>query len=183
MSVFSNPQSGAADGAAAYIDAILDTLGDREPTRVLRETVPEVERLTANQPDAVMRHPENVGKWSAVEIVQHLADSELVWAYRLRVVAAEDRPTLSGYDQDAWATQLHYRDVVPSDALEQFRLLRRLNLQLLDSLPPRDLERVGLHNERGEESLALMVRLYAGHDLVHLRQMRRVLAAAGASRD
>jgi hypothetical protein len=93
----------------------------------------------------------------------------------MRLVAAEDRPTLTGYDQDAWVTGLRYRDGDPEDALQQFELLRRLNLRLLHGLPPGGLERVGLHNERGEESLGHMVRLYAGHDLVHLRQLERVL--------
>jgi hypothetical protein len=183
MSVFSNPKSAAAGAAAAYIAAVLDILGDRDPMHVLRETARELRGLTADQPEDVLRRPERAGTWSAVEILQHLADSDLVWAYRLRVVVSEDRPTLSGYDQDAWASHLRYREVNPQDALQQFELLRRLNLQVLDSLPPKEMARVGLHNERGEESLEQMVRLYAGHDLVHLRQLKRVLAAAGAPRD
>lgn len=179
MSVFSNPKSAAGDAAAAYITALLDLLGDRDPMTVLRATAERLRDAVAGPPEDVLRRPEKPGKWSAVEVVQHLADSELVWSYRLRLVAAEDRPTLTGYDQDAWATGLRYRDASPVDALQQFALLRRLNLSLLDGLPPGGLGRVGVHAERGEESLAHMIRLYAGHDLVHLRQLERVLDAVG----
>jgi hypothetical protein len=177
MSVFSNPKSGAADAAAAYIAALLDLLGDRDPMTLLRATTAQLRHAIEGVPLEVLRRPEKPGKWSAVEVVQHLADSELVWSYRMRLVAAEDRPTLTGYDQDAWATGLQYRDVDPADAIQQFALLRRLNLKLLDGLPPGGLARVGVHNERGDESLGHMVRLYAGHDLLHLRQLERVLAA------
>jgi hypothetical protein len=177
MSVFSNPKSAAADAAAAYIAALLDLLGDRDPMAVLRSTAARLRDAVQGVAPDVLRRPETPGKWSVVEILQHLADSELVWSYRLRLVAAEDRPTLTGYDQDAWAAGLRYREADPADALQQFALLRRLNLRLLDGLPPGGLARVGVHSERGEESLAHMVRLYAGHDLVHLRQLERVLVA------
>lgn len=177
MSDFSNPKAGAADAAARYIAALLALLGDRDPLAVLRGTGARLREAVGGVPAEVLRRPERPGKWCAMEVVQHLADSELVWAWRMRLVVAEDRPTLTGYDQDAWAARLRYREADPATALQQFDVLRRLNLSLLEGLPPGGMTRVGVHNERGEESLAHMVRLYAGHDLVHLRQLDRVLAA------
>jgi hypothetical protein len=95
----------------------------------------------------------------------------------MRLVLAEERPRLTGYDQDLWATRLRYRDVDPDDALEQFAGLRKLNLRLLDGLDSMAFERVGIHSDRGEEQLGHMIRLYAGHDLVHLRQLARIFEA------
>ncbi|MBA3887600.1 MAG: DinB family protein [Acidobacteria bacterium] len=83
---------------------------------------------------------------------------------------------MTGYDQDLWAERLRYDEVEPSDAIEQFSVLRRRNLRLLQRTPEAALQRVGVHVERGEESLAHLVRLYAGHDLLHLRQVERVRA-------
>lgn len=177
MSEFSNPKTGAADAAARYIAALLHLLGDRDPLTVLRGTTDRLRGTVQGVPPDVLRRPERPGKWCALEVVQHLADSELVWAWRMRLVVAEERPTLTGYDQDAWARRLRYRASDPQMALRQFELLRGLNLSLLDGLPAEELDRVGVHNERGEESLTHMMRLYAGHDLVHLRQLDRVLAA------
>jgi hypothetical protein len=111
------------------------------------------------------------------EVVQHLADSELVGGFRLRLVLAQDRPPLTGYDQDLWADRLRYRDVDVRDALEQFTVLRKANLRLWEGLRAEDLPRVGLHSERGEESLEHLRRLYAAHDLLHLRQLDRIRAA------
>jgi hypothetical protein len=82
-----------------------------------------------------------------------------------------------GYDQDLWASRLRYRDVEVSDALEQFTALRRANMRIWEHLSPADLVRVGVHGERGEESLEHMRRLYAAHDLLHLQQLERILAS------
>ncbi|MCZ6765809.1 MAG: DinB family protein [bacterium] len=177
MTVFSNQASGASEEAEAYITAVLQLLGERDPLTVLRSTAADLRRAVSDRKPDELRRPEGVGKWSALQVIQHLADSDLVWAYRIRLVIAEDRPELRGFDQDLWAQGLRYRDGETRRALEQFEVLRELNLELLDGLDPATFERVGIHSERGEESLALMVRLYAGHDLVHLRQLARILAA------
>jgi hypothetical protein len=112
-----------------------------------------------------------------VQVLQHLADSELVWGYRLRMVLAHDRPAITGYDQDLWATRLHYEAADPRQALEEFSMLRGANLRVLARASASDLARVGLHAERGEESVAHMIRLYAGHDVLHLEQMARIRRA------
>jgi hypothetical protein len=110
-------------------------------------------------------------------VVQHLADSDLVGGFRFRMVLAHDRPPLTGYDQDLWASRLGYRDVDVRDAFDQFSALRRANLRIWQRLSPADLASVGMHGERGEESLEHMRRLYAGHDILHLRQLERIRAA------
>ena len=121
--------------------------------------------------------PESAGKWSMRQVLQHLADSELVWGYRLRMVLAHDRPQITGYDQDLWAERLGYDEVDPDHALNEFAMLRQSNLRLLSRASADDMNRVGVHAERGEESVAHMIRLYAGHDLLHLRQLERIRRA------
>lgn len=179
MSIYTNPADGAADEAAGYITALLELLGDRDAWDVLTSTVSECERELAKLDPEQRLLPEAEGKWSTAGVVQHLADSELVWAYRIRKVLAEDRPRLEGYDQDRWADRLGYATVDPTEALAMYSALRGSNLALLRRATPEDLQRVSFHDERGEESLAHMMRLYAGHDLVHLNQLRRVAAGAG----
>lgn len=174
---FTNPADAAPEAAAAYVRALLDLLGDRDPLAVQRQTVAAVRAAVAGLDEAALRRPEAPGKWSVVEVVQHLADSELVTAYRLRMIAAHDTPPIQGYDQDRWAQRLHYADARLDDALEQLDVLRRANLQLLERLTPDEWERTGLHSERGPESLRHLTRLIAAHDLVHLRQIERVKQA------
>jgi hypothetical protein len=177
MSVFTNPATGAAEHATAYVRAVLELLGDREPMEVLREMLSALPRVTEGLSRQQLRQMESQGKWSICQILQHLADSEVVWAWRLRLILAQDRPALTGYDQDRWAERLHYDDADPSDAIELFTVLRRANLRLLERASQADMQRVGMHVERGEESLEHLRQLYAGHDLLHLRQIERVRRA------
>ena len=177
MSIFSNPASSTPADTAAYVAALLHLLGDNDPVVVLRETPAAVERFLETTPAQIATRPEAPGKWSIRDVIQHLADSELVGGFRLRMVLAHDRPPLAGYDQDLWASRLRYRDVDVRDAFEQFTVLRRANVRLWENLTADDLVRVGLHGERGEESLEHMRRLYAGHDLLHRQQLERIRAA------
>ena len=174
MSVFTNPATGAAEHAAAYVDAILELLGERDPVVVLRETVDALPRAIDGLSPEQLRRPERPGKWSIVQILQHLADSEIVGSWRFRLILAQERPPLTGYDQDSWAARLGYEDADPAEAVALFTMLRRANLRLLARASTADLARAGVHAERGEESLAHLRRLYAGHDLLHLRQIERV---------
>jgi len=177
MSVFSNPASGAKEDADAYIEAILGLLGEQEPLAVLADTPHELRRLTGDLSAAELARTEAEGRWSAAQVLQHLADSELVWGYRLRKVLAEDRPTLVGFDQDRWAARLGYAYADANRALAVFDALRAMHLAMLRAATEDDLARCGVHEERGEESVAHMMRLYAGHDLAHRRQLERIRGA------
>ncbi len=177
MSVFTNPAGAALEHARAYVAAILDLLGDQDPLAVLGETPRQLERLLASTPRHVLARPEAPGKWSMGQVLAHLADSDLVWGWRLRLILAQDRPPLTGYDQDKWADRLGYADLDPRDAVATFSVLRRGNLRLVERASPEDLQRVGVHVERGEESLAHQLKLYAGHDILHLNQLERIRKA------
>lgn len=177
MSVFSNRASSAPADAAGYVAALLDLLGDRDPVETLRRMPDALNQFLDTVPAEGVAVPEAPGQWSIRDVFQHLADSELVGGFRLRMIIAHDRPPLQGYDQDLWAERLAYRDVDIGDALEQFTALRRANVRLWERLSQADLARVGLHSERGEESLEHLRRLYAAHDLLHLRQLNRIRAA------
>jgi hypothetical protein len=113
-------------------------------------------------------------------VVQHLADSELVGGFRFRMVLAHESPELPAYDQDLWAERLRYTDSDLPTALDDFAHLRALNLRLLRRATPDDLRRVMRHAERGDEPLARMLALYAGHDLKHRGQIRRIRQAIDA---
>lgn len=110
-------------------------------------------------------------------MLAHLADSEIAGSWRFRLILAQERPVLTGYDEDRWADRLRSADADPGDSLELFAALRRANLRLLERVSPADLKRVGLHSERGEESLEHLRRMYAGDELLHLRQIERIRLA------
>ena len=174
MSESANPINEAQAGAARYTSAILAKLGDREPFGVLRDMPAKLARLVLGLTPANLVTPEAPGKWSALQVVHHLADSELVGGYRFRLILAADRPELVAYDQDRWVERVHRGDTNVDEVLADFGALRRANLRLLESTSAADRERFGVHAERGRESLGLLIRLYAGHDLAHLAQLERI---------
>ncbi len=174
---FSNPTGNAAAAASGYIRALLDLLGSRDPLEVMAELVPWLEVRLRGVAEPVLRRPEAAGKWSVVQVIQHLADSDLVAGYRTRMMLSADRPPVPGYDQDRWAAEFRYDQVPLSLAFNQLRALRAANLHLWKQLTPAQLERVGLHAERGAESVAHLLRLMGAHDLVHRRQIDRILAS------
>jgi uncharacterized damage-inducible protein DinB len=174
MSVFSNRIKDAHAEAGAYTEAVLGLLGSRDPWDVLDRGPDSVVDAAHGLTDAQLRHPEAPGKWSILAVLRHMLDSELVWGYRLHRIAAENRPEIHGYDQDLWADALDYAADSPATVLEEFAALRRMNLRFLRSLPTARLKRAGVHTERGDESIEHLIRMYAGHDLLHRAQIERI---------
>ena len=174
MSIFSNPQGRAASAAQRYVEAILELLGDRDPIALLTTFPDLLTRATAGLSDEELRRPEREGKWSIIEVVKHVADTELVYSFRFRIALAQEKPPITGFDQDSWASRLGYRSADLARTLELFRVVRAANVDLLKGLTAAELSRAGLHEERGEESVELMTKLAAGHDLIHLRQIERI---------
>lgn len=127
-------------------------------------------------PDGLIAHP-IPGKWSAREIVHHLADSETTSAIRLRRLVAEEFPVIHGYDQDTFAILLRYniRDHEPS--FEAFRQARVTTTQLLRELNEDDWKRQGWHTESGLYSVLTWLEIYAAHAHNHAQQIRRLREA------
>lgn len=176
---FSNPATDARETGAAYTRALLDLLGERDAVEVLEELIPSLHQLAAGLTPAQVASPERPGKWSIVEVAFHLADAELVFGFRMRMALAHEQPPLIGIDQDRWSERLRYRDGTLEDAVDQLGALRRAHLRLIRRLTDADLARVGLHAERGPESVGHMIRMMAGHDLAHRNQIARIRASFG----
>lgn len=115
-------------------------------------------------------------KWSVNDIIAHLADGEIVGAFRMRFILGSPGSPVVAYDQDQWVTSGHYDKREPQKSVELFRVLREANLALLESLEPAQWKHYGMHAERGQESIEDMVRLFAGHDINHLQQIAKIVA-------
>lgn len=163
--------------ASGYVERVVGLLGGRDPFEILKSTPKRLEALLAEFSPAEIRRPEAPGRWSVAQVIRHLADAELVWGVRFRMTIAEDRPKLAGYDENLWAGKLGYESADPATDLALLSAVRRSNVELLAALPPEAFERTALHSERGEESLSLMLKLSAGHDLAHFAQLDRIRAA------
>lgn len=162
----------------AYRERLFALVGEQEPLEVLAQTTKKLEEIVRQHPAAVLRRRPFEGKWTPNEIIGHLTDSEWVYGYRLRLILCEENPTILGMDQNLWVKGQKHNEREPTAHVEMFRTMREFNLALWRQTHPEDLKRAGMHNERGAESLGLMLRLLAGHDLSHVEQCRRYIEAA-----
>jgi uncharacterized damage-inducible protein DinB len=147
-------------------------LGALDPLEVIASTPANLRALMDAIGGARAEQPRAPGKWSAREIVCHLADCEAVFAFRLRQTLAEDRHVIQPFDQDAWAKR--YANYSVEAALATFSALRQWNLVLVRSFSAADLARPVNHPERGEMTLETIVETMGGHDRNHLKQIEEI---------
>ena len=114
------------------------------------------------------------GKWSAAEIVHHLADSESNSAIRIRKLLAERHPIIQGYDQEQYAVTLAYQERDMAPALDLFRAVRATTTQLLRRMTDDDWKRTGWHSESGVYTAERWLEIYADHAHNHADQIRRL---------
>jgi hypothetical protein len=117
------------------------------------------------------------GKWSAREIVHHLADSEMTSAVRVRLLLASDNPAIVGYDQEVFARRLHYDRPIAA-SLAALKAARETTAELLDRLSEDDWKREGTHTEHGRYGMDTWLGIYGPHAHDHAEQIRRARASA-----
>jgi tRNA-binding EMAP/Myf-like protein len=165
-----------------YTARMLALAGTDEPLGVLAATPARIAALLAGRAAADLRwtsDPGDSGRWCIAEIVSHLADSELVLAYRARMMLSASGTPIQAFDQAAWARSQHAASSDAFESLTLFASTRWANLRLLRRLTEEERDRFGMHAERGHESIRQLERLYAGHDRNHVAQIERLLAARG----
>ncbi len=126
-------------------------------------------------PDKVMRYKPSPDKWCILEILGHLTDIEIVYAYRLRQMLADNKPVIAAMDQDLWARNLGYMEVPAPELIALYGLNRHHNLRLLRRMKPADLDKSAYHPElKRDVTVAEMVEQMAGHGPNHLEQIERL---------
>jgi len=161
-----------------YVARILGNIEGKDPLKVQRTTAKKMEKAIKRLSKKQLRRRPKPGKWSIAEILAHVADTEVVASWRMRLILGSDGTPIQGFDQDVWAKTFRYEEQDPKQSLKVFRVLRENNLSLLNSVPRKLWENHGLHSERGKETIAHIVRLFAGHDLNHLQQVEKLAKAS-----
>ncbi len=151
-------------------------LGDREPLAVIAATPARLRELSARIGASRITTPRAAGKWSPRDILCHLADCEIVFAFRLRQTLADDNPVIQPFNQDRWAAP--YPTQSADDALAAFSALRAWNLSLVKGLAPSARARRVTHPERGEMSFQTVLETMGGHDLNHVAQLEALVTSA-----
>jgi hypothetical protein len=160
-----------------YTQRMLAQSGGKDAMKLQAATAAKLGRLILRASPAKLRKRPAPGKWSAGEILAHLADCEIVTGWRMRQILGAPGSPIQPFDQDTWAATGHYEKRDARKSLAQFQSAREANLRLLKSLTPEQWKHHGMHAERGVETIEHIVRMMAGHDLNHLAQVERIVAA------
>jgi len=165
-----------------YTKRILGFVTGKEPLEVQCETANTLAKLIKPLSKKQLSQNPDPGKWSITEILAHLADSEIVLSWRMRLVICQNGAPMQAADQNVWAQTLDYAGQDPKVSLGIFRVLRENNLRMLEVLHEKLWENYGMHSEHGKQTLAHIVRMYAGHDLNHLAQVEKIARESGGER-
>lgn len=161
-----------------YIARISGLAGTSDPMTILESTAAKIAESVKSLSDEQTRYKPAPEKWSIRQIVSHLVDSEMVLNSRVRWAAAEPGKAIVAYDQEKWAATSRYQDTPVSQSLETFTVSRQWLLQFLRQLTPAEREGYILHEERGKETLPHLLKMIAGHDLNHLKQIAELAQTA-----
>ena len=159
-----------------YSARLLGLAAGDDPLAILASTPSRIAGLIGSRSAAELQRTPAPDRWSIAQIVAHLADSEIVFAYRIRMILSTPGTPIQAYDQDAWSRAQHAEKSDPQVSLTLFRAIRESMMPLLSGLTNEELDRYGMHAERGKESIRHLLSLYAGHDRNHLAQIERLVA-------
>jgi hypothetical protein len=151
-------------------------LGNQDPLAVIAQTSSRLSSLLDTLGQAGAERAPAPGKWSARQILCHLADTELAFAFRLRQALAEPHHVIQPFDQDKWASP--YDAFQARAALDVFGSVRKWNIALIETVPAAMLSKPLTHPERGQMTFQTLIETMAGHDLNHLRQIEGIASQA-----
>jgi DinB superfamily len=161
-----------ATATDSYTSRILGLLGEQPFFSVLEATPAKLRQHFDRLGPQGLKKSYAPGKWTAAQILCHLADAELAIGFRSRQAAVEPNHRIQPFDQDQWAQNYARQDAAA--ALNSVVALRQWNLSFWRTLAAEDLRRVAFHPERGDESVETILKLLAGHDLNHLAQLEKI---------
>ena len=160
-----------------YIARILSHSDGKDALKLQQEAPKKVAALLRGKDRKRLARRPAPGKWSVAEIVAHLADAEVAIGWRMRQILGSNGVAVQAYDQDAWANTFHYARRDPRQSLAAYTAQREANVVLLKSVPRSAWDNYGMHSERGQETIHHMIKLTAGHDLNHIKQIEGILKA------
>lgn len=147
-----------------YIEVV-----NKDPKEVLKAQLNSFPEFLTSIPPEKAEYAYAEGKWTIKEVIGHVIDTERIMAYRALCFARNDTQSLPGYDDELFVQNAHFNDYSLEHYAEEFTLLRKSNILLIESFNATELLRSGLANER-LVSVRALIYMIAGH-LAHHRNI------------
>ena len=153
-------------------------LGDRDPATAMPETLARFESLTAAWTPADFERRVAPGKWSARQILVHLAQTEMALGTRARMAVSTPNYVAQPFEQDAWMAREAGLD--GRHAAAALVAIARMNLAWFASLTASDRAVAFAHPEYGSLTVDWIFHQVAGHQIHHLRQLEQIGIGPGS---
>jgi len=140
----------------------------------------QIAAAVSGLPDKSLRYKPSPEKWCILEILGHLADMEILYAYRMRQMLADKKPVIAPIDQDDWARSLGYLETPAAEMVALYGLNRHHNLRLLRRLKAEDLSKSAYHPElKRDVTVTEIAEMMGAHGANHLAQIERLKKEGG----
>src|SRR5690606_30421913 len=106
---------------------------NKDPKEVLTEQLISFPEFLKSIPAEKAEYAYAEGKWTIKEVIGHVIDTERIMAYRALCFARNDTQSLPGYDENMFVLNAHFNDSSLEHYAEEFTLLRKSNLMLIES--------------------------------------------------
>jgi hypothetical protein len=156
------------------------SLTSEQVLTLLAEAPPRIDTLTAGLTPAQLRATPNPGEWSANEVLAHLRACADMWGNCMRLIIAEDRPTLRAVNPRTWIKKTDYLEQEFQPSLHSFAKQRTDLLKVLEPLAPEDWSRMATVTGAGkvlERTVLFYADWLAGHERPHIKQIKRIVDA------
>ena len=147
-------------------------LGERDPLSALADTPQRIAALASTWTPAQWNQPYAPGKWTARQVLVHLAQTELALTTRVRFAASQKGYVAQPFDQDEWMRLDEKTD--GQTALDAYVALRRFNVAMFKNMSAAHRARPFTHPEYGELTPEWVAAQLAGHDIHHLEQLKTI---------
>jgi len=147
-------------------------LGDRDPIAAMRETNERIQVLISGWSADRFERRYALGKWTARQLLTHLAQTEMALGARARMALATPNYVAQPFDQDQWMA-LESR-LGGRDAFDAFLAASRMNVTLFESLSTAQRAVALSHPEYGALTVDWIIHQLAGHQIHHLRQLEAI---------
>jgi hypothetical protein len=153
---------------AEFYQSYLEQVKENDLHAALKKNTRQFRKLLKSIPRKKIDYAYAAGKWTLREMLQHIIDSERVFAYRALRFSRMDPAPLAGFDENQWAAHAGGDGRSWKDLLEEFKSVRNATQYLFDSLSDDQLKFVGEANGRPLNAFTLGF-IIPGHLAHHMR--------------
>ncbi|WP_047546395.1 DinB family protein [Psychroserpens sp. Hel_I_66] len=154
-----------------YYQQYIQKAGDASISKGLKENGDVTIAFLESIPEDKLDYRYEKDKWTIKEIIQHLIDTERVFAYRALCIARKDKTLFPGYDQDQYVLSCNASDRSIISLMNEYKAVRLASIMLFESFSLEMLTEIGIASSSNLSPRAVAF-IIIGHENHHCEIIR-----------